>query len=211
MNALDFLQQTILPTIKAKKKNWLLKIFVPKNYAITIGHTFYTDDGTVDDDSTVIHEAQHMIDQCYMANNQFHKSTFRTIWFYMKYTFPHNLSILSIIAMLFGISWYFSILWLLLLIPNFTLSFNRKNYELRGYFWNWYIATKLNRIYMFPDSSKIFNSWTYFKMDSLHSEFYYHNIYKSFLYEISKEDVRSTSFLKMKLLKQYVDTYYNIK
>ena len=160
---------------KIKRKNLLLKIFVPKGYIITIFNSIYVENSTDISISTLLHESQHYIDRMVYKDGKFYRNYIKELMFYIKYLSPQILGVFSLFS-LFSI-WFtnFFLLFLILIFfffPNPKLSFFRRDYELKGYYWNWYFNESYNY-------SKIFNSWEYYKMDSYHSQEYYHEIFSN--------------------------------
>jgi hypothetical protein len=108
-------------------------------------------------------------------DGKFYRNYIKELIFYIKYLSPQILGVFSLIS-LFSI-WFtnFFLLFLIFIIfffPNPKLSFFRRDYELKGYYWNWYFKENYNY-------SKIFNSWGYYKMDSYHSQEYYNEIFSN--------------------------------
>ena len=145
-----------------KEKNWLLKIIVKKGVTISLGNAMYIDKNKNVEEYLIMHEAMHYADRCSLVNGIFEKSFIKSTMFYIKYAFPQILIILSLLA--FINIWF--LLFLLFAMPNPYLSFFRKEYELRGYFFNY-----LYNVY--TEYSKIFNGKTYYKMDIEREEDYY--------------------------------------
>ena len=158
-----------------KKKSFLFKVFVPKGYIITMFSSIYLEDISQLTNATLLHESEHYIDRMVFKDGKFHRNYTKEIFFYLKYLFPQVLSIFSILSILsiwFSSFYLIFLIFLIFILPIPKLSTWRKNYELKGYYWNWYYMENFS-------FSKIFNSWGYYKMDSYHPEEYYDNIFRN--------------------------------
>jgi len=176
---LNLIQNHILyENLKIKYKPILLSFFVKKGFTITLGKTVYIDKNTKLSIATLFHEVQHMLDQrTYSKKTNSYKSDFlKMINFYIKYTFPQNLlsiSLLSILAIWFSKLFLLFLIFIIFSIPMPFLTKNRKDYELRGYFWSWLIGKRTR----FAD---VFCTSKYYFMDTAHSDRYYQQIFKNY-------------------------------
>jgi hypothetical protein len=177
--------------IKLVEKPVLLKKLLPR-VTISFFNCILTDNPHTIPDNTLLHEMSHFIERCDYEKYKFKPSIFKTIKFYVCYLFPQVLSILSLLA--FYNLWF--LLFLLFLIPNPYLSTYRKNVELRGYFWDWYM--KLD--YDFP---QIFNGWLYFKMDTKHDGIFYDDTFRKIFDKMHFSTKSSTYFKMFVLLREY--------
>lgn len=186
---LDKLNENIFSTpLIIKNKNWLVNLFVPKNCVITLGNTVYANDKCKLDFHTIMHEAQHYADQCTYnkKTNKLDRSFITSILFYFTYSLPQILGLFSFLALLYIFYWYmiFFLIFIFFFLPNPHLSSYRFRYELRGYFWNYY-AGKERKF------SRVFNSWTYYKMDVLRTDTYYINLMEGSILECNiSKDIR---------------------
>lgn len=146
-------------------------------------------------DPTILHELQHTLDRCILDNGYCKISMIKTIKFYFLYLIPQLLSILSILSFF---NLYF-LLFLLFLIPNPLLSYFRREYEKRGYFWNYMFDSEL------PNFSRIFSSYLYWKMDSTHSNEYYIDRFKLF----RKDILNGVEYKSNLMYKKYINYIYS--
>lgn len=145
-------------------------------------------------DATILHELQHTIDRCVIENGYLKISFIKSLKFYLLYLVPQLLATLS----LFSFYNLYFLLFLLFLIPNPYLSYFRREYEKRAYFWNYIFNNDI------PDFSKIFGGLSYWKMDTTHSNDYYINEFKLF-----RRNVLSGVEYKSNLMyKKYVNYFY---
>ena len=92
-------------------------------FTTTIGYTIYVVDEKALPVSTLMHEAVHM-----------HQRTKDGFWFYLKYTFPQNLSVFSLLGLLaIPFSSWFALFFLFLVFLAPVPSITRFRYELEGY------------------------------------------------------------------------------
>lgn len=141
--------------LKIKENHWLPKMLGVN--AITLGRTilFSNEQNKV----TLLHETAHVIDQCVCKDGKAEFSRVKSLWWYIRYTFPQNMAVFSILAFLNV--WF--LLFLLALLPIPYLNGFRLKCELKGYYWNH------EKNWMWSDCpkdqcNKIFTSWLYFKM-----------------------------------------------
>lgn len=164
--------------ITIKKKSNFLAFFVRKGFTITLRNSIKVDPNRKLSIGTLFHECQHYIDQCRYDEKDglYHKSFWRALKFYVKYTFPQNLVLFSLLALLaIPFSNYFlvSLIFLLGLIPSPKLTKARADSELRGYFWSWLIDERSR----FMDT---FSNGSYYYMDYKHSDVFYNQVFKGY-------------------------------
>jgi hypothetical protein len=144
--------------IKIKKKSDFLTFFIRKGFTITMRNSIKIDAKKQLSIGTLFHECQHYMDQCKYNENDglYHKSFWGAVKFYVKYTFPQNLVIFSLLAFLaipFSNYFLISLIFLLGLIPSPALTKARVNYESRGYFWSWLIDERVRFADTFSNGS----------------------------------------------------------
>jgi len=164
--------------ITIKKKSSFLAFFVKKGFTITLRNSIKVDPNRKLSIGTLFHECQHYMDQCKYDEKDglYHKSFWGALKFYIKYTFPQNLVLFSLLA-LFAIPFsnYFlvSLIFLLGLIPSPKLTRARANYELRGYFWSWLIDERTQ----YKDT---FSGASYYYMDYHRADSFYNQVFKGY-------------------------------
>lgn len=182
--------------IKIKKKSDFLTFFVKKGFTITLRNAIHIDPKKQLGIDTLYHECQHYIDQCTYKDGQYHKSLWGAIKFYVKYTFPQNLAVFSLLSILSLILWnpfyLLFLVFLLGLLPTPNLTIARKNYELRGYFWSWLIGER-------RDFTETFSDASYYYMDHERTNNYYLHVFKGFKILIESSD----KYMNMKRLYKY--------
>lgn len=173
------------------KPKWLQKI-LPR-VTISFFNMILCDDIKKIEPFTLLHELSHTIERCNYSKYKFKISILKTIKFYVAYMFPQ---ILTLGVLLSFLNLWF-LLFMLFLIPNPYLSEYRKNVELRGYFWNWYLKCE----YDYP---QIFNGWLYLKMDVKHNDLYYQNEFRKILDEMAFSNNDDESFKMFVIMREYV-------
>ena len=164
MNLFDFLNERLFDNkIKLKIKPKILRLILPR-VSISFFNTILIDNVNIPN-SIILHEIQHLTERCNYEKYKFKVSFWKTIKFYVGYLMPQAVALFSLLALLN--IWF--LLFLLFLLPNPILSFYRKNVELRGYYWNWYMGDLV-------DFTQIFNGWLYYKMDCNHSNNEYYKL-----------------------------------
>lgn len=171
---------------EVKVKPWFVKPFVKKGIIISLGNYMFVDNLNQVDIPLIFHEATHYADRCFInKNNKFEKNFIQSSVFYLKYLFPQCLIIFSLLSF-FNI-WF--LCFLIFALPNPYLSFFRKNYELRGYLFDYIFYENLN-------FSKTFNSFTYYKMDILRNNEYYINLFEKMLKNPDDKLKKLLNFIK---------------
>ncbi len=170
-NALTIINNLFETPYEIRIKPWFVKLFVKKGIIISLGNYMFVDNLKQVDIPLIFHEATHYADRCFInKNNKFEKKFIHSAFFYLKYSFPQCLSIFSVLSF-FNI-WF--LCFLIFALPNPYLSFFRKEYELRGYLFDYIFYGNLN-------FSSIFNSFTYYKADTFHENEYYINKFQKIL------------------------------
>lgn len=178
-----------------KEKNLILKAITKKGVTISINGTMYVDSDCDITSALITHEAMHYIDQCKYddVGDTYTKSTSMFILFILKYFFPIWVGVIMLAislfignCIMFGISFIFT-------LPNPLLSFYRRKYEMRGYFFNWYMKDH-------RDYKRIFSSMMYYIMMLPKNKSYFDEEFSKML-ALRKQDerfVRLFIFVKLK-------------
>lgn len=114
---------------------------------ITLGKTIHVNPDRFLSFMSLLHETTHILEQGKMnkTNSYVHFKWYKTLAWYIKYSFPQNLFLLSFLTFY---KWFF-IFFLLSLLPLPFLQKFRFNQEVKGYYWNYYhvnyiVESKLN-------------------------------------------------------------------